>query len=340
MDSVTHAAMGAVFAAALSPRLVGTATADLATRRRLAVCGAIGGLLPDADTFIQSSSDALLILDYHRHFTHALAFVPVGALIAAALLWPFWRQQLSFRPIYIAALAGYLAHLLLDSCTSYGTHLWLPFSSDQTAWSVIAVFDPSFTVLLLVPLFLSLRRAESKAALWALPLASIYLSIATFQQSRVEAMAAELMQARGHGAATVSAKPTMANLILWRSIYSHQGRVYADAIRAGWTLRGYQGSSAPLIDSNEARLIAAGEADRLRDIERFQEHSKGFVVRDPNQPDTIGDARYAMLPTEIAPLWGIRWKSPGARTELVTDRDMSPSSRQQFLDMLLARERG
>ena len=32
--------------------------------------------------------DALLVLDYHRHFTHALAFVPFGALIAALLLWP------------------------------------------------------------------------------------------------------------------------------------------------------------------------------------------------------------------------------------------------------------
>ena len=340
MDSVTHAAMGAVFAAALAPRLAGTGVVELITRRRLAVVGAVGGLLPDADTLIQSSSDALLILDYHRHFTHSLAFVPIGALIAVAAIWPFWRRQLSFRAMYLTALAGYLAHLLLDSCTSYGTHLWLPFSSSQSAWSVIAVFDPSFTALLLVPLFLSLRRTQSKAARWALPLASIYLSVATFQQFRVEAVAAELMQTRGHGAATVSVKPTMANLILWRSIYSYEGLVYADAIRAGWTLKSYQGSSAPLIAAEESHLIAAGEANRLRDIERFREHSKGFIVRDPNRPDTIGDARYAMLPTEIAPLWGIRWSSTGVQTEFVTERDMSSAMRQQFIDMLLGRERG
>jgi membrane-bound metal-dependent hydrolase YbcI (DUF457 family) len=36
------------------------------------MAGAVAGLAPDIDAFIQSGDDALLVLDYHRHFTHAL----------------------------------------------------------------------------------------------------------------------------------------------------------------------------------------------------------------------------------------------------------------------------
>ena len=55
---------------------------------------------------------------------------------------------------------GYFAHPLLDACTSYGTHLWLPFSREPAAWNLVAVFDPAFTLLLAVPLWLFLRRAD------------------------------------------------------------------------------------------------------------------------------------------------------------------------------------
>ena len=337
MDSVTHAAMGAVFAVALTPRLIGAGAAVLLTRRRLAVVGAVGGLLPDADAFIQSSSDALLLLEYHRHFTHSLAFVPIGALLAVALLWPFLGRSLGFRAMLVASLVGYLAHLLLDACTSYGTHLWLPFSSAQAALQLIAVIDPSFTALLLVPLFLALRRPESNAARWALPLALAYLGLATLQQFRVEIAAREMMLTRGHSTAPVSVKPSMANILLWRSVYAHDGRVYADAIRAGWTTKNYPGISAPLIDAAEAKRIAAGDASRLRDIERFRVFSKDYLVRDPVYPNTIGDARYAMVPNGIAPLWSIRWNAPGAPTEFINEHDRSPATRQQFIDMLLGR---
>jgi membrane-bound metal-dependent hydrolase YbcI (DUF457 family) len=35
---------------------------------------------------------------------------------------------IGLRLLYLCCLAGYLPHPLLDACTSYGTHLWLPFS--------------------------------------------------------------------------------------------------------------------------------------------------------------------------------------------------------------------
>ena len=168
MDILTHAVMGAAFAAGVASIRYRGEKSGLAARRLAAGIGAAAGLLPDADALIQSGGDALLVLDYHRHFSHALAFVPIGALIAALLLWPLLRRRIDFATLYLCALAGYLPHPLLDACTSYGTHLWLPFSQRREAWNLIAVVDPLFTLLLAVPLFLYLRRPDSRALRWGL----------------------------------------------------------------------------------------------------------------------------------------------------------------------------
>jgi hypothetical protein len=77
--------------------------------------------------------------------------------------------------LYLCGLAGYLPHPLLDACTSYGTHLWLPFSQHREAWNLIAVVDPLFTLLLAVPLFLYLRRPDSQALRWGLLLGACLL---------------------------------------------------------------------------------------------------------------------------------------------------------------------
>jgi inner membrane protein len=338
MDIVTHAVMGAVFAAGVASFRADGEKSALVRRRMGAAVGAAAGLLPDADALIQSGGDALLVLDYHRHFTHALAFVPFGALLAAALLWPLLRRRMSFATLYLCSFAGYLPHPLLDACTSYGTHLWLPFSERREAWNLIAVVDPLFTLLLAVPLFLFLRQPGSTAVRWSLLLGAAYFGFSFSQQQRVEAAAVALAQARGHQATQLSVKPSMANLVLWRVLYVHDGRVQVDAFHVGLKLRYYPGTSAVLIDAAAAQKIAAGDAKRLRDIERFRLFSDGFIVQDRARPNFIGDARYAMQPTAIAPIWGIEWRGAGAATEFVSRHDFSPAMRDDFLVMLLGRD--
>lgn len=338
MDIVTHALMGASLAAGLAASRHRGEGSEPGQRRLAAGIGAAAGVLPDADVLIQSGGDELLLLDYHRHFTHAMAFVPLGALVAALLLWPLARRRLHFATVYLYCLAGYLPQPLLDACTSYGTSLWLPFSQRREAWNLIAVVDPLFTLLLAVPLFLYLRRADSRALRWGLLLGACYFGFSFVQQQRGVAALLELVRARGHQATQVSVKPSMANLVLWRSLYVHDGRVQADAFHLGPTLRHYPGASAPLLDAAAAQKVAAGEARRLRDIERFRAFSDGFLVLDARRPGFVGDARYAMQPTAIAPIWGLEWRGPGAATDFVSYHDFPPAMRREFLAMLLGRD--
>ena len=339
MDILTHAVMGAALATGVASfRPAGDTSASVGRRRLAAGVGALAGLLPDADALIQSGGDALLVLDYHRHFTHALAFVPAGSLVAALLLWPLVRRRMGFGTLYLCCLAGYLPHPLLDACTSYGTHLWLPFSERREAWNLIAVVDPLFTLLLAVPLFLFLRRPDSKAVRWGLVLGLAYFSLSFFQQQRAETAALALAQSRGHLATQLSVKPSMANLVLWRALYVHDGRVQVDAFHLGLKVRHYPGNSVALLDAAAAQKIAAGDVKRLRDIERFRVFSDGFLVIDPRRPGFVGDARYAMQPTAIAPIWGIEWRGAGAPTEFVSRHEFSPAMRRDFFAMLRGRE--
>lgn len=318
MDILTQAVLGAAVAVAVAPP---------AERRVAAAIGLVAGVLPDADALIQSGSDPLLVLDYHRHFTHALIAVPLLAALAALLCYPFVRRRLPVPRLLRYSLAGSALAGLLDACTSYGTHLWLPFSEARVAWNLIAVVDPLFTLALLVPLLLVLRRPQRLAMPVGLLLAAAYLGLGFLQHQRVERAAAEVALARGHAAQRLTVKPTLGNLLLWRALYVHDGRIHADALHAGPAMRHYAGASAPLLGDVPAA--------RRADVARFRAFADDWLVADG--ADAVGDARYAMLPTAIRPIWRIEWDAAG-RLAFTAQHAMAPAERAAWLAMLLGRD--
>ncbi len=334
MDLLTHAALGAAGAAALAPaRAI----------RIAALAGAAAGLLPDTDALIGSETDPLLTLEYHRHFTHSLILVPVGALLAAGLLWLLLRQRASFAQLYAYTFIGYLLSPLLDACTSYGTHLLWPFVDRPVAWSIIPIIDPVFTLLVIVPLAIALRRRRTELARLAVALAGIVLLLGVVQHERAHAEAHVLAASRGHVPERILVKPTLANTVLWRALYVSDGRIYVDAIRIGLpgNTRVYPGENALRFDARRDLDLPAGSILE-KDVQRFVTFTDGLPVRHPTRPEIIGDARYSMLPTSIEPLWGIIVNpvSPNTHARFETTRKLTPAVRQRFIDMLLDRELG
>jgi inner membrane protein len=332
MDLLTHAALGAAGAAAVAPSR---------EMRIAALTGAVAGLLPDTDALIESASDPLLNLELHRHFTHSLMLVPIGALFAAVLLWLMYRRHASFVHMYGYAFIGYLLSPLLDACTSYGTHLLWPFAHKPVAWSIIPIIDPLFTLLIVVPLGFALARRRAVAARLGVGLAGLVLVLGLIQHQRADVMARELAASRGHAPERLLVKPTLANLVLWRSVYVERGRIYADAIRIGLpgNTRVYPGESAQRFEITRDLALPPGSR-LLRDVERFVTFSDGLPVVHPARPDMIGDARYSMLPTGLRPIWGIVLDpaSPQSPVRFETERKLTPRVRQRFVDMLLGRE--
>lgn len=330
MDLLTHGLVGAALGQSAAPREEARVAAGV---------GFLAGMLADADALITSSSDALLVLEYHRHFTHALAFIPIGGLIAAAALWPFLRRRLAFPRLYLYALLGYALAGALDACTSYGTHLLWPFSDQRHALSIIAVVDPLMTLAVGIPLAMGVLRRRPNAARLGLTLGVCYLAVGYLQHERAESAALALARERGHDARQALVKPTLGNLLLWRSTYVEGGRIHADGIRVASGTRTYPGESAALFDPVRDMPWAPPDSPARVQAERFAALSDGYVARHPHRSRMLGDARYAMLPTSVEPLWGIVFEAerPDARAELVTDRTLTPEMRRRFLNMLLGR---
>lgn len=331
MDLITQGLTGAVVAQAAASR---------GQARLGAAIGFFGGLLADADVLIRSADDPLLTLEFHRQFTHALLFVPLGGLIAAVLLWPFLRRKLGFGRLYLFAVLGYLPSGLLDASTSFGTQLLWPFSDARIAWNLIAIIDPVFTLSLAGALAFGMVRRAPAAARTGLGLALVYLLFGLVQRERAEELAVELAQVRGHRVERIELKPTLGNLILWRSIYESGGRFHVDALRVGMLAgpRVYEGGSLGRFAPDEAAWLPE-DSVLAADIARFSRLSDGFIALHPERPWVLGDVRYAMLPNAVRPLWGIAMDpaEPDRHVEFRTFRDADAATRHAFWAMLRGR---
>lgn len=333
MDILTQGILGGVLAQSVAKK----EETKLAT-----IVGIFAGLIADADFFIASSTDPLLNIEFHRHFTHSFFFIPIGALIATVILWPFMRKKLSLSRLYLFSLLGYCMSGFLDACTSYGTHLLWPFSDERVSFNIISIIDPVFTLVLIVALIYTLITKARHIAQVGLVISFSYMLLGVVQHHRAQTVADELVKSRGHEVTQHTVKPTLANNLLWRSVYIANNRIYVDAIRLGLfsSNKVYIGESAEKFDVNQFLSKNDTSSVLYRDIQRFTKFSGGFIAIDKTQPNVIGDLRYSMLPVSTKPLWGIVIDKDKLQqhADYQFFRDNSPAMRKQFLDMLLARD--
>lgn len=328
MDIVTQGLLGAVTASALSKPN---------TLRIAAIVGVVAGCLPDIDYFIQSTEDPLLNLQYHRHFTHSLLFAPIGGLLVALLFKLTIFKPIDFKTLALFACVAFSTGGLLDACTSYGTHLYWPFSNSRTSWRIVSIIDPFFSGVLIVALIASFLKRKPQFAIVSLSLLVCYLGISVWQQQRVLNRATELAFSRQHTIKSVIAKPSFGNIFLWRSLYETEDSYYVDAICASASgLRVFEGESTPKLDINTLTDKIPRESVLFKDLDRFRFFSEGFLILHPQLKNVIGDVRYAMLPQSISPLWGISYdpQAPNHHVDFSAYRKSTPAQRELFNEML------
>jgi len=328
VDPISQGVVGAAAAQAFArPRQVGVA----------GLLGALAGMAPDLDVLIRSSVDPLLFLEFHRQFTHSLVFIPVGAALCTAVLFPLVRRRCGVREAYLYCLLGFATHGLLDSCTSYGTQLYWPFSNYRVAWNNISIVDPLFTLPVLALVIFAARRGRVALARAACMWVALYLVVGLVQRDRAEAAGYAIARARDHSPVAVEAKPAFASLFLWKTIYQHAGRYYVDAVRVGGTPVHFPGqSAAKLVLARDLPWLDPG-TQQARDLERFRWFSQDHLALDPRDPFEVIDIRYSMLPDRIDPLWGIRLDPAAPRdafARFVTQRQLDPSDRERMFQML------
>jgi inner membrane protein len=311
MDPLTQGVLGAALPQATAARGRFAASAGL--------LGFLAGMAADLDVLIRSGEDPLLFLEYHRQFTHSLVFIPVGGLICALVLHGLLgrRRGLQFRQSWLYCTLGYATHALLDACTTYGTMLFWPFSDARIAWNTISIIDPLFTVPLLVAVVLAARRNRPLFARLGLLWACGYMALGLWQRNEAVEMGYALAASRGHEPLRLEAKPSFANILVWKVVYETEQRYYVDAVRAGLAPRVYNGESVAKLDIARDLPWLDQASQQARDIERFRWFSNGYIARDPEFPNRVIDIRYSMIPNELAPLWSIELHPEARRDEHV-----------------------
>lgn len=330
MDLVTHALLGALVAQGISRSR---------NLRKATFVGCFAALLPDLDVLIQSSTNPLLVLEYHRHFTHSIFFAPLAALLATILAAPLVRHDITRPRLFFMVLLAYLSACLLDVCTSYGTHLLWPVVEEPMALSIIAVIDPLFTLILLVAVIAAWVGRNRQRAWLGVVLGLGYLCVGWLQHQRAAEAALVLANERQLATLSVEVKPTIGNLLLWRSVTVTQDQqIQVDALRLGFTAQVYAGERRDLLDVDQLSL--AKDSRAYHDLLHYQSLNQPLLIAHSKDSWMIGDARYAMLPTSADPLWGLLLDPNhlDQPLKLVTRRQLTPAMRYQLIDMLLGRK--
>ena len=299
MDPVSQGVFGAVFAQTTSRKK---------TLAKAAVIGALAGMAPDLDILLRATDDPLFALEFHRHFTHSLIFIPFGALLCSIVFFLLLgkRWNLRFMQVYIWSLLGYATHGLLDACTSYGTQLFWPFSNYRVSWDIISIIDPLVTLPLIALVILASMRKARRYAFIGVIWIAVYFGFSYTQHEKAMAVGYEQAAARGLDLVRLEAKPSFGNVLIWKLIYETPKQYYVDAVKVGFSEPVvWEGDSTDKLDIDRDLPWLDKSSQQAKDIERFRWFSGGYIAQDKNSPYRVVDIRYSMLPQEIKPLWGI-----------------------------------
>jgi|SRR5688572_18449445 len=304
MDPLTHALVGAAAARVALGRPLGNAAM---------LPGTIGALLPDVDALIRSSTDPLLYAAFHRHFTHSLAFIPVGGLVASVPWLVRRTTRGQWRTYVAAATVGYATHGVLDASTTYGTLLLWPFSTMRVSWDAIAIVDPLFTLVLAAGLSMAVWRHTALPAAAALVLCSLYLVTGVTVRDRALVVQRQIAVARGHTIERGAVFPGFLTNVLWRSLYLAGGTLHMDRIRVPWlgAPTWKPGPAVPVLRFADLEADVHAQSRLVRDFWRFNWFTDGWMARPPGESGIIADARYSESADRFEPVWGIRLDVPG-----------------------------
>jgi inner membrane protein len=331
LDPITQGTLGAVLSQSLN------------NKKTLGIIGLIGflsGLAPDLDIFIRSEKDPLLFLEFHRQFTHSLIFIPFGGFICAVCLFFLISKRLniSFKDTWISATLGYATHGLLDACTSYGTLLFWPFTQTRIAWNNISIIDPLFTIPLLILIILAGFKQKKIFSIIAMIWAVSYILMGIYQKNEALKIAKTIIKERKHKEIRIDVKPSIGNLLLWKSIYETKDEFHIDAIRLGWNKKIFYGESIDKINIQLSFPWLMLKSQQAKDIERFNWFSNGYIAINPKNKNQIIDIRYSEIPNEIGGLWGIELDKNKNNTEhvrYITNRNASKARFKVLKEMIL-----
>lgn len=215
MDSLTQMTLGAA---------VGEMTLGKKVGNKAILWGAVAGTIPDLDAVFFPILNDIEKLVYHRGFSHSLVFAFLCAPILGYLISKLHRNgEADWQNWTKLAFWSIITHPLLDSFTTWGTQLFLPFSDYRVAFNSIFVIDPLYTLPFLgfvVAAMFFHRTAKKRRILNALGIgvSSLYLLAAVANKLYVNSVFKQAFETQNIAYSDYITLPTPMNIILWNGI--------------------------------------------------------------------------------------------------------------------------
>jgi membrane-bound metal-dependent hydrolase YbcI (DUF457 family) len=190
MDTITHGIAGALISkAAFGGRDLFPPT-EMGKKRLATWALMLGAIFPDSDVLREFfSSNAMLMITWHRSITHSLLLLPIWSVILAAVTeavarWRKWEAP-TFSLLTGLYAVGILSHIFLDLLTTYGTMIWSPLEWSRPAWDILFIIDFTFTGILLIPQLLAWTYEDPDHTRWRAILLWVIFTPAPLLISRI-----------------------------------------------------------------------------------------------------------------------------------------------------------
>lgn len=317
MDTLTHGLTGA-----LAGRALAGGRASAVSPRAAGWAGFAAAIFPDID-FVLTWMGQLVYLELHQGLTHSLPMIPVWAWLLAVLFARVHGRGAYATDFLPFTLAGLALHTAADLCNIWGLLLWWPFSDARTAFEVVFVIDPAYTVLVIAGLAASLLWRARAGAVLGLVAVAAYSLFAFAVGAHADRTVMALPQAAGADSLRqFAAPPTLAHRRIvirrdghWEYAFVNLVSESARSPGTSWWTR-FEAAFRPVADA-EWRTAqhpeAAGDLVRtawqqpgLAQFRAFVELP--YVHRVDNEGDTVcawfADLRFTLPETTQPFVWG------------------------------------
>lgn len=291
MDSLSQFVLGAA---------CGEATLGKKIGNKAILWGGIAGTIPDLDViFMPLIQNPAYKLGFHRGYSHSFFFLCLLAPLLAFLLHKWYNSSpktkalnTTFKDWLLLFFFALNTHTILDSFTTWGTQLFLPFSDMRVAINNIFVADPLYTLPFCLFVFSCLffrkdRKLRRYLNYTGITLSCLYLSFTFFNKSKVNNAVEANLKEQGIEYNKFMTAPTPLNNILWYAVVESDEAIY-QGIYSVWD------AEKPIEFErfeHKKHLIEDIKDDYA--VERVTWFAKDFfVVRNTDEGLTIYDAKF------------------------------------------------
>ena len=268
MDSITQAVLGAAIGEAMLGKRIGA---------KAAISGAILATIPDLDVILLPFYDHLERISIHRGHSHSILFSLVMASISAFVLSKMkWTKSVPISKLWLFAWLAFFTHIILDTFTSYGTQLFLPFTDWRVSFDSINIVDPVYTIPMILGLAGSLflfKKEDSKRTIpnkIGLILSCIYLVFTLANKQNVEDKFQTQLEEQNIPSFRLLTVPVKVGNINWYGVAKDKDQLHIGKYSI-WEDNEIEFHSFPINDQ-----LLDGLDDEL--VDRMKWFSQGFYV--------------------------------------------------------------